>query len=83
MPLLEDLRITPGNRLAKVTGVPAQRIGRIVKSNRAVTAETDLRLYRFFGLSNGPWLSTQAAQDTEIAEWSLGTKILKIKPWAA
>jgi antitoxin HigA-1 len=70
-------------RLAKNIGVPAQRIGQIVKGKRVITAETDLRLCRFFGLSNGYWLRAQAAHDTEIAERALGTKILKIKPWAA
>lgn len=70
-------------RLAKEIGVPAQRIGDIVASKRAVTADTDLRLCRFFGLSNGYWLRAQAAHDTEIAERTLGTKLSKIKPWAA
>ncbi len=40
-------------RLAKEIAVPAQRIGEIVAGRRAVTADTDLRLCRFFGLSNG------------------------------
>jgi len=70
-------------RLAKEIGVPAQRIGEIVRGGRAVTADTDLRLCRFFGLSNGYWLRAQAAHDTEVAERALGAKILKIKPWAA
>ena len=43
-------------RLAKAIGVPAQRISEIVAGKRAVTADTDLRLCRFFGLSNGYWL---------------------------
>jgi len=70
-------------RLAKEIGVPAQRIGDIVKGNRAITADTDLRLCRFFGLSNGYWLRAQAAHDTEVAERALGAKLAKIKPWAA
>ena len=70
-------------RLAKEIDVPAQRIGQIVKGKRAITAETDLRLCRFFNLSNGYWLRAQAAYDTEVAERALGAKILKIKPWAA
>src|SRR5512135_535422 len=69
-------------RLAKETGVPAQRIGQIAKGNRTITAETDLRLCRFLGLSNGYWLRAQAAHDTEVAERALGAKIRKIKPWA-
>jgi antitoxin HigA-1 len=52
-------------RLAKEIGVPAQRIGQIVAGRRAVTADTDLRLCRFFGLSAGYWLRAQAAHDTK------------------
>jgi antitoxin HigA-1 len=40
-------------RLAKVIGVPVQRIGEIVAGKRLISADTDLRLCRFFGLSNG------------------------------
>ena len=43
-------------RLAKEIGVPAQRIGQIVAGRRAITADTDLRLCRYFGLSDGWWL---------------------------
>ena len=68
-------------RLAKEIGVPAQRIGDIVAGKRAVTADTDLRLCRFFGLSNGYWLRAQAMHDTEVAERSLAPKLAKIKPW--
>ncbi len=59
-------------RLAKEIGVPAQRIGQIVAGKRAITADTDLRLYRFFGLSNGYWLRAQAAYDIEVAECTIG-----------
>jgi addiction module HigA family antidote len=69
-------------RLAKEIGVPAQRIGDIVAGKRAVTADTDLRLCRLFGLSNGYWLRAQAAYDIEVAERALGAKLAKIKPWA-
>jgi addiction module HigA family antidote len=69
-------------RLAKAIGVPAQRIGDIVAGKRAITADTDLRLCRFLGLSNGYWLRAQAAYDTEVAERTLGAKLAKIKPWA-
>jgi antitoxin HigA-1 len=68
-------------RLAKEIGVPAQRIGEIVAGQRAVTADTDLRLCRFFGLSNGYWLRAQAAYDIEVAEPALGKTLAKIKPW--
>ncbi|NOS79542.1 MAG: HigA family addiction module antidote protein [Nitrospira sp.] len=69
-------------RLAKEVGVPAQRIGDIVGGKRSITADTDLRLCRFFGLANGYWLRAQAAYDTEVAERALGPKLSKIKPWA-
>lgn len=69
-------------RLAKEIGVPAQRIGDIVAGKRAITADTDLRLCKFFGLSNGYWLRAQAAHDTEVAERKLGPVLTKIRPWA-
>jgi len=69
-------------RLAKEIGVPAQRIGAIVAGRRAVTADTDLRLCRFFGLSNGYWLRAQVAHDTEVAEAALSEELAKIKPWS-
>lgn len=68
-------------RLAKEIGVPAQRIGEIVAGRRAITADTDLRLCRFFGLSRGYWLRAQAAYDTEVAEEALADALAKIKPW--
>jgi addiction module HigA family antidote len=68
-------------RLAKEINVPAQRIGEIVAGRRTITADTDLRLCRFFGLSNGYWLRAQAAYDTEVAESALEETLSKIKPW--
>ena len=70
-------------RLAKEIGVPAQRIGEIVAGKRSITADTDLRLCRFFGLSNGYWLRAQAAFDTEVAERMIGPSLSHIKPWSA
>src|SRR5512136_622404 len=69
-------------RLAKEIGVPAQRIGEIVAGKRSITADTDLRLCRFFGLSNGYWLRAQAAYDTEVAQDALAGALKKIKPWS-
>lgn len=68
-------------RLAKEIDVPAQRISEIVAGKRAITADTDLRLCRFFGLSNGYWLRAQVAYDTEVAEEALAQTLKKIKPW--
>ena len=47
----------------------------------AITADTDLRLCRFFGLSDGWWLRLQADYDTEVAKASLAKALAKIKPW--
>jgi addiction module HigA family antidote len=68
-------------QLAKEIGVPAQRISEIVGDKRSITADTDLRLCRFFGLSNGYWLRAQAAHDTEVAERRLGPTLEKIRTW--
>lgn len=68
-------------RLAKEIHVAPQRIGEIVSGRRAITADTDLRLCRFFGLSNGYWLRAQAAYDTEMAEEQLSDLLEKINPW--
>lgn len=54
-------------RLAKEIGVPAPRIGDIVRGRRLITADTDLRLCRFFGLSDGCWLRAQVVYDSEVA----------------
>ena len=70
-------------RLAKDIKVPAGRIGDIVAGKRSITADTDLRLCRYFGLSNGYWLRAQAAHDTEVALRKLATEIKGIKPFKA
>jgi len=69
-------------RLAKEIGVPAQRIGEILAGKRAITADTDLRLCRFFGLSDGWWLRLQADHDTELAKAALAKTLARIRPWA-
>ena len=69
-------------RLAKEIGVPAQRISEIVAGKRSITADTDLRLCRFFGLSNGYGLRAQAAHDMEVAERAIALSLEKIKPWS-
>jgi addiction module HigA family antidote len=68
-------------RLAKEIGVPAQRIGDIVMGKRAITADTDLRLSRYFGLSEGFWLRAQAACDLEIARSAIEVELKKIVPF--
>ena len=68
-------------RLAKETGIPAQRIGQIVLGRRSVTADTDLRLCKFFGLTDGYWLRAQVAYDVEVAKRRLAPELEKIVPW--
>ena len=68
-------------RVAKEIGVSAQPIGEIVAGCRAISADTDLRLCKFFGLSNGYWLRAQAAHDTEVAAKEIAAELKRIKPW--
>lgn len=70
-------------RLAKETGIPAQRIGQIVLGRRGISADTDLRLCRFFGLSDGYWLRAQVAYDMEVARRELADELDKIVPWCS
>lgn len=78
---LEPMGITK-YRLAKEIGVPATRIGEIVSGKRSVTADTDLRLCRFFGLSDGYWLRVQVAYDTDLARMRMSNELDKIRPWS-
>ncbi len=66
-------------RVAKEIGVPAQQIGDIVSGKRSVTADTDLRLCRYFGLSDGWWLRCQANYDTILAKECMGAILSKIR----
>jgi antitoxin HigA-1 len=66
-------------RLAKDIGVPPQRISEITSGKRAVTADTDLRLCRYFGLSDGWWLRGQVAYDTAIAKEALFKELATIQ----
>jgi proteic killer suppression protein len=54
----------------------------IVAGKRAISADTDLRLCRFLGLSNGYWLRAQAAHDTEVAARKLARALKNITPWS-
>jgi antitoxin HigA-1 len=67
-------------RLAKEIAVPPQRIGEIVAGRRAITADTDLRLCRFFGLTDGWWLRLQADYDTEQARRTMAQTLARIRP---
>ncbi|MCX5968325.1 MAG: HigA family addiction module antitoxin [Cyanobacteria bacterium] len=68
-------------RLAKAIDVPASRISEIVTGQRAISADTNLRLCRFLGLSPGYWLRAQAAHDIEVASTDLAEEIERIQPF--
>lgn len=63
------------NRLALSIGVPARRINEIVLGKRGITADTALRLARFFGMSAEFWLGLQAQYDLDIAAEKLGDRL--------
>ena len=69
-------------RLAKETGMTPTRIGQIVAGKRSVTADTDLRLCKYFGLSDGYWLRAQVYYDTQIAKSKIADELDKITPVA-
>jgi addiction module HigA family antidote len=66
-------------RLAKEIGVPQRRIGEIVAGKRAVTADTGLRLSRFFGTSDGFWVGLQTDYDTAQAKDALSDVLSRIR----
>lgn len=68
-------------RLAKEIGVPQRRIGEIVAGARGITANTGLRLSRFFGMSEGFWMGLQLDYDAALANDVLSETLAKIKPW--
>ncbi len=76
--LLEDFMKPLGlsqYRLAQDLGVPALRISQIVRGKRAVTADTALRLARYFGTSADVWMRLQARYDLEVAEVALAERV--------
>jgi antitoxin HigA-1 len=62
--------------LAKDIGVPARRINEIVHGQRAITADTAIRLSRFFGMSKRFWLNLQVRYDLEVEKDRLGDQSL-------
>ena len=70
-------------RLARAIGVPPRRINEIVLGKRAITADTDLRLARYFGMSEGFFLGLQADYDLMERKRALGNALKAIRPRAA
>jgi len=78
---LEPLGISQ-YRLAQAIGVPARRINEIVHGSRRISADTALRLSRYFGMSDGFWLNLQAHYDLEVEKDRLGETLKGIEPLA-
>ncbi len=79
---LEPLGITP-YALAKAIGVDPPRVYKIVAGERRITADTALRLARYFGTSAQYWLNLQTHYDLGIAEDEVGAEIGHIRPLTA
>ena len=62
-------------RVAKDIGVPARRVNEIVHGQRAITADTALRLSRFFGMTERFWLNLQVRYDLEVEKDRLGDRL--------
>lgn len=78
--LLEEFLLPLGltqYRLAKDLSVPARRINEVVHGTRAISADTALRLGRYFGTSDRYWLNLQAAYDLDVARDRLGDRLLR------
>jgi antitoxin HigA-1 len=76
---IEPMRLTQ-NGLARAIGVPPRRINEIVLGRRAVTADTDLRLARYFGLSEGFWLGLQSDHDLMRQRRKIAGELERIAP---
>ena len=70
-------------RLAKEIGVPPRRINEIVHGKRRITADTALRLARYFGTTDRFWLNLQTRFDLEIEKDHLGNALDQIEPLQA
>ena len=71
------------NGLARAIGVPPRRINEIVLGKRAITADTDLRLARYFGLSEGFWLGLQSDHDLLRQRRKIAAALDRIEPRSA
>ena len=70
-------------RLAQAIGVPARRINEIVHGTRRISADTALRLSRYFGMSDGFWMNLQGHYDLEVEKDRLDATLKGIEPLAA
>ena len=70
-------------RLAKDLDVPQTRIADIVKSRRSITADTALRLAKYFGMSDSFWVNLQAHYDLEVERDRLADDLEKVPVYSA
>jgi addiction module HigA family antidote len=78
---LEPMKLTPYSVAAKL-GVPRTRIERLAREETPVTADTALRLSKFFGTTPAFWMNIQAQFDLETAEDNIAAEIKKIEQYA-
>jgi antitoxin HigA-1 len=71
------------NKVARDIGVPPRRINEIVHGNRAITADTAVRLAKYFKVSESFWMGLQSDYDIEEARRNLGRKLKQIPSYAA
>ncbi len=71
------------NKIARDIGVPPRRINEIVHAKRSITADTALRLAKYFGMSESFWMGLQADFDLEEARRRLGRRLDQVQPHAA
>ena len=71
------------NKLAVSIGVPPRRINEIVHGKRAITADTALRLGKYFGVTPQFWLNLQSRYDLDLAEDRIAEQIEAIRPLQA
>lgn len=69
-------------RLAKETDVPPRRINEIIQHKRGITADTALRLAKFFGTSEMFWLNLQARYDLDVQKQKLGARLGSVKTFS-
>lgn len=79
---LDPLGITP-YRLAKDLDVPITRVMAILAGRRSISADTALRLGRYFNMSAEFWLGLQERYDLDLAREALGSRLEAVKPRAA
>ena len=78
---MDPLGVSPP-QVARAIGVPPRRIDEIVHGTCGISADTALRLSRFFGTSDGFWMNLQGHYDIEVEKDRLGATLADIKPLA-